>query len=119
MSRERAPAPKLTQEETGSYMTLPKRKERSMAAAADSPGEQATRRSRRVLASRRGILLGSLCACCLPRVGVASEAFTMEEVGPGIFIRRGPHEEVTPENGDGIANIGFIVGRDSVLVTDS
>jgi quinoprotein relay system zinc metallohydrolase 2 len=43
----------------------------------------------------------------------------MEEVGPGIFIRRGPHEEATPENDDGIANIGFIVGRDGVLVTES
>lgn len=43
----------------------------------------------------------------------------MEEVGPGIFVRRGAHEEATPENGDGIANIGFIVGRDGVLVTES
>jgi quinoprotein relay system zinc metallohydrolase 2 len=90
-----------------------------MTAAADSPGEQTTRRSRRVLASRREILFSSLCACCLPRAGLASEAFALEEVGPGIFVRRGPHEEATPENDDGIANIGFIVGRDGVLVTDS
>ena len=43
----------------------------------------------------------------------------MEEVGPGIFVRRGPDTEVTPENDDAIANIGFIVGDDAVLVTES
>src|SRR5262245_1472091 len=74
---------------------------------------------RRVLASRREMLLGGLCACCLPRVGQAAQAFALEEVGPGTFIRRGPHEEATPENADGIANIGFIVGRNGVLVTES
>lgn len=83
-----------------------------MTAPADTCG-------RRVLASRREMLLGGLCACCLPRVGQAAQAFALEEVGPGIFIRRGPHEEATPENADGIANIGFIVGRDGVLVTES
>jgi quinoprotein relay system zinc metallohydrolase 2 len=56
----------------------------------------------------------------LPAEGrTRGQAFAMEEVGPGIFVRRGPHEEATPDNGDGIANIGFIVGRDGVLVTDS
>ena len=74
-------------------------------------------RGRRVAASRREILLGGLCACCLPRGGQAAQAFALEEVGPGILIRRGPHEEATAENADGIANIGFIVGRDGVLVT--
>ena len=43
----------------------------------------------------------------------------MDEVGPGIFIRRGPDAEATPENNDAIANIGFIVGDDAVLVTES
>ena len=37
----------------------------------------------------------------------------------GTFIRRGPDAEATPENADGIANIGFIIGRDGVLVTES
>ncbi len=43
----------------------------------------------------------------------------MEEVGPGIFVRRGPDTEVTPENDGAIANIGFVVGDDAVLVTES
>jgi quinoprotein relay system zinc metallohydrolase 2 len=64
-------------------------------------------------------MIGGLCLCCLPTAGRAAASFVLEEVGPGIFIRRGPHEEATPENNDGIANIGFIVGRDGVLVTES
>ena len=43
----------------------------------------------------------------------------MTEVGPEIFVRAGRHEETTPANVGSIANIGFIVGRRSVLVTDS
>jgi len=85
---------------------------------ADSRVGRSARR-RPFLASRREAVLGGLCLCCLPASGRAAESFAMEEVGPGIFIRRGPHEEATPANNDGIANIGFIVGRDGVLVTDS
>ncbi|WP_311276633.1 quinoprotein relay system zinc metallohydrolase 2 [Methylobacterium sp. WCS2018Hpa-22] len=73
----------------------------------------------RSLATRRAALFGGLCLCCLPSLGRAAESFTMDEVGPGIFMRRGLDAEATPENGDAIANIGFIVGEKSVLVTES
>ncbi|CDX15256.1 Beta-lactamase domain protein [Mesorhizobium plurifarium] len=66
--------------------------------------------------SRRATLIGGFCLCCLPSSFAAA---TMTEVGPGIFIRTAPHEEAAAANHGGIANIGFIVGRDSVLVTDS
>ena len=69
--------------------------------------------------SRRETLFGGLCLCCLLSRARAAELFTMEEVGPGIFIRVGPHAEATPENDDAIANIGFVIGRDGVLVTES
>ena len=77
--------------------------------------------SRLVTASmtRRAALFGGLCLCCLPRPGFAADALSMDEVAPGVFIRRGPDAEATPQNADGIANIGFIVGRDGVLVTES
>lgn len=65
-----------------------------------------------VLATRREAMFGGLCLCCLPTLARAAAPVAMAEVGPGIFIRRGPHEEATPDNNDGIANIGFIVGRD-------
>ena len=42
----------------------------------------------------------------------------MQEVAPGIHVRQGAHEEATVENQDGIANIGFIVGKRSVAVID-
>lgn len=66
--------------------------------------------------SRRAALIGGFCLCCLPS---SIAAATMTEVGRGIFIRAAPHEEAAAANHGGIANIGFIVGRDSVLVTDS
>jgi quinoprotein relay system zinc metallohydrolase 2 len=75
-------------------------------------------RSRQAATSRREAMIGGLCLCCLPAAGRAA-SFAMEEVGPGVFIRRGPHEEATPENGGGIANIGFIIEGDGVLVTES
>ncbi|MBE7203240.1 MAG: quinoprotein relay system zinc metallohydrolase 2 [Parafilimonas terrae] len=69
--------------------------------------------------SRRGALFGGLCLCCLPTLGRAAESFTMEEVGPGIFMRKGLIADATPENADAIANIGFIIGKNGVLVTES
>ncbi len=73
--------------------------------------------------SRRHALFGGLCLCCAATAGLSprayAEAFTMEEVGPGIFIRKGLIADASPENVDAIANIGFIVGRNGVLVTES
>ena len=71
--------------------------------------------------SRREAVLagfGGFCLCCLPHT-LHAESFAMEEVGPGIFQRRGPNAEASPENNDAIANTGFIIGRDGVLVTES
>ncbi len=69
--------------------------------------------------SRRSALFAGLCLCCLPTLGRAAESFTMEEVGPGIFMRKGLIADATPENADAIANIGFIIGKNGVLVTES
>jgi quinoprotein relay system zinc metallohydrolase 2 len=69
---------------------------------------------------RRHLLAGGLCLCCLPatlRTARAGPIATVE-VAPGLHIRRGLDQEATPGNLGGIANIGFIVGRVSVLVTD-
>jgi len=87
-----------------------------MTASAVHPGESAT--SGRTL-SRRHALFAGLCLCCLPTLGRAAEAFSMEEVGPGIFVRKGLIADATPDNADAIANIGFVIGRDGVLVTET
>ena len=68
---------------------------------------------------RRQALLGGLCLCCLPTLARAAESFSFDEVGPGIFIRKGIIADATPENADAIANIGFVIGRDAVLVTET
>jgi quinoprotein relay system zinc metallohydrolase 2 len=71
-----------------------------------------------ILVTRRETLICGLCLCCLPTSARAA-APALTEVASGIFIRAGLHEEVTLANGGGIANVGFIVGRDAVLVTDT
>lgn len=73
--------------------------------------------------TRRQALFGGLCLCCLATAGFSpsayAESFTMEEVGPGIFIRKGLVADADAQNLDAIANIGFIVGQKGVLVTES
>lgn len=70
--------------------------------------------------SRREALLagfGGICLCCRPTLAAADAV--MSEVAPGLFVRRGVDQDATNKNADAIANIGFIVGKDAVLVTDS
>jgi quinoprotein relay system zinc metallohydrolase 2 len=68
--------------------------------------------------SRRNLLTAGLCLCCLPTRLRADAPLSVQEVAPGIHIRRGLDEDASPTNNDAIANIGFIIGTDSVLVTD-
>lgn len=92
-----------------------------MAAKAVHPAERASAGTRSL--SRRHALFGGLCVCCLATAGLSprayAEAFTMEEVGPGIFVRKGLIADADAQNLDAIANIGFIVGQNGVLVTES
>ncbi len=68
--------------------------------------------------TRREALAMGFCLCCFPQSGFAAGSRKLTELGKGLFIREAPHEEASSANMGGIANIGFIVGRDSVLVTD-
>lgn len=49
----------------------------------------------------------------------AAEPLAVSEVAPGIYVHQGPHEDFTPANGGGIANLAFVVGKRSVAVIDS
>jgi quinoprotein relay system zinc metallohydrolase 2 len=72
--------------------------------------------------TRRDALLGAFCLCCAPRLSCGAQnygALQTEEVAPGIHVRRGADEIASAQNHDAIANIGFIVGRECVAVTDS
>jgi quinoprotein relay system zinc metallohydrolase 2 len=68
------------------------------------------------LPSRRSILMGGLALGCAAMV--APDA-GVQEIAPGVFVRRGLDAEATADNRDAIANIGFIVGGRSVMVTES
>lgn len=67
------------------------------------------------------MLLGVGAACLYGLTRAASQrgqTFATDEVAAGIHIRRGVDEDATLANDGAIANIGFIVGRDSVAVMD-
>jgi quinoprotein relay system zinc metallohydrolase 2 len=40
------------------------------------------------------------------------------EIGPGVYVHNGVHEEASAANEDAIANIGFIIGSDTIAVID-
>ncbi len=88
---------------------------------------------RTTLLSRRDLLLGTFCYGCATYLGTtpsrcaaqsasatgrAVRVLDPSEIAPGIYVRRGVDEDVSPENNDAIANIGFIVGRDGVAIMD-
>jgi quinoprotein relay system zinc metallohydrolase 2 len=68
--------------------------------------------------TRRQTLGAAACLCCMPAALRAEAPAAFQELAAGIYIRRGADEDATAVNQDAIANIGFIVGGDSVLVTD-
>lgn len=67
---------------------------------------------------QRNVAVG-LIAVCLTLIGCGpTRADSFQEVAPGLFVRVGATEDATAENKDAIANIGFIVGQQSVAVID-
>ncbi len=63
--------------------------------------------------NRREALIACACVAAFPRAEAA-----IPEIAPGIHFRRGVDEDATAANNDAIANIGFVVGRESVCVMD-
>lgn len=46
------------------------------------------------------------------------ESLEVEEIAPGVHVRRGAQEIATAHNLDAIANVGFVIGSDAVAVID-
>lgn len=44
---------------------------------------------------------------------------TMQKIAEGVYVHQGVHAEATPANQGGIANIGFVIGDQSVAVVDT
>lgn len=78
--------------------------------------KQRQKGSPRIMKRRDALLLAFATAASPAHAAPASHI--MQEVAPGIWVRQGVHEEATVANQDGIANIGFIIGRDAVAVMD-
>lgn len=50
---------------------------------------------------------------------VAEKPLPMTEIAPGVYVFQGLNEEATRENAGGIANIGFVIGNETVAVIDT
>ena len=46
-------------------------------------------------------------------------SFELEEVADGVFVHFGIHEDANRSNKGDIANIGFILGKKSIMVIDT
>jgi quinoprotein relay system zinc metallohydrolase 2 len=74
--------------------------------------------------TRRDAVFGGGCLCCLPAVTRRAAAATMpaqthlDEVATGIYIRRGVTQDANTGNEDAIANVGCVIGTDTVAVMD-
>ena len=69
---------------------------------------------------RRALLGGfaGFTAATLPRTTRAAP-LPIVEVAPGLFVHVGPHQDFTPANRGGIANLALIVGGEAVAVVDA
>ena len=50
---------------------------------------------------------------------LAAEPLAVAEVAPGVSVHQGVHEDFSPQNRGGIANLAFVVGQTAVAVVDS
>ena len=66
------------------------------------------------------VRLAWLALVCLPFPPPAgADPLAVVEVAPGVFVHPGVHEDFTPGNAGGHANLAFIVGETAVAVVDS
>jgi len=65
------------------------------------------------------IRAGALALALLVAATVPAGGAELAEVAPGILVRSGVHEDFTPDNRGGIANLAAIIGGRGVLLVDA
>jgi quinoprotein relay system zinc metallohydrolase 2 len=65
------------------------------------------------------LIVFAFAICLQPSLATADAPLPMIQVAQGVYVYRGADTEATPENAGGIANIGFVVGDQSVAVIDT
>lgn len=68
---------------------------------------------------RRRSFLGLVVALLAAAPCLGAEPLPVTEVAPGLYVHVGAHAEATAENEGAIANIGFMVGENAVMVVDT
>ncbi len=73
-----------------------------------------------MVADRRGLLTGSLALLVAGRPWAGRAApLPLVEVEPGLLVHVGAHEDFTPGNRGGIANLAVLIGEEAVAVIDA
>src|SRR5215468_8756801 len=67
----------------------------------------------------RHLLIVAISMLCVSRSAAAQQALPVSEIAPGVFVHVGEIALMTRENEGAIANVGFIVGDNSVAVVDT
>ncbi len=73
----------------------------------------------RVTTLARWLACGLLPAMLMAGSGVAAGALPVQEIAPGIFVHQGKAKQASADNGNDIANAGFVVGNDCVAIIDT
>ncbi|MDT0619122.1 quinoprotein relay system zinc metallohydrolase 2 [Salinisphaera sp. P385] len=71
------------------------------------------------MAIARWLAYRLLPAMLMAGSGAAGAALPVSEVAPGMFVHQGHTEQARSDNGNDIANAGFVVGDDCVAVIDT
>lgn len=71
------------------------------------------------LETHQGLAIRSIA--CIPQAELARHVPPLDitEVAPGVFVHKPEHGVPTPQNAGDLANLGFVVGKNSVAVIDA